>query len=79
MLTTHLIETTKFAILASDVQIKRTMKALEPNNIHVIVTENGADAKKRLFEIIPADAEIFTSSSVDAECLGHYRRDRWVW
>ena len=70
MLTTPLIETTKFAILASDVQIKRTMQALELNNIHVIVTENGADAKKRLFEIIPADAEIFTSSSVTLNALG---------
>ncbi len=46
MLTTPLIETTKFAILASDVQIQRAMKALEANNIHVIVTENGTDAKK---------------------------------
>jgi len=70
MLTTPLIETAKFAILASDVQIKRTIKALEANNIHVIVTENGADAKKRLFEIIPADAEIFTSSSVTLNALG---------
>jgi len=45
MLTTHLIETSKFAILASDAQIERTMRALETNNIHVIVAENGADAK----------------------------------
>ena len=85
MVTTRLIETTKFAILASDVQIKRTVKALELNNIHVIVTENGADAKKRLFEIIPADAEIFTSSSVTLNALriieeidefGHYNSVR---
>jgi hypothetical protein len=46
MLTTHLIETTKFAILASDAQIERTVNALEINNIHAIVAENGADAKK---------------------------------
>lgn len=70
MLTIPLIETTKFAILASDAQVERTMKALEINNIHAIVTENGADAKKRLFEIIPADAEIFTSSSVTLNVLG---------
>src|SRR5512141_2111075 len=70
MLTTHLIETRKFSILASDAQIKRTMKALETNNIHVIVADNGADAKKVLFEIIPADAEIFTSSSVTLNELG---------
>ncbi len=70
MLTTHLIETIKFAILASDAQIERTVKALEINNIHAVVTENGADAKKRLFEIIPANAEIFTSSSVTLSVLG---------
>ena len=54
MLTTPLIETTKFAILASDVQIRRAIKALEANNIHVIIVENNSDAKKKLFEIIPA-------------------------
>lgn len=70
MLTTPLIETTKFAILASDAQVERTVKALEINNIHAIVTENGAEAKKSLFEIIPADAEIFTSSSVTLNALG---------
>lgn len=70
MLATHLIETSKFAILASDAQIERTMKALETNNIHVIIAENGADAKKKLFEIIPAAAEIFTSSSVTLNTLG---------
>ena len=70
MLATHLIETSKFAILASDAQIERTMKALETNNIHVIIADNGADAKKKLFEIIPAAAEIFTSSSVTLNTLG---------
>jgi hypothetical protein len=70
MLTTHLIETSKFAILASDAQIERTRQALETNNIHVIVAENGADAKKKLFEIMPTEAEIFTSSSVTLNVLG---------
>jgi L-lactate utilization protein LutC len=70
MLIAPLIETTKFAILASDAQINRTQKALEANNIHVIVTENGAAAKKKLFEIIPSGAEIFTSSSVTLNVLG---------
>lgn len=46
MLATPLIATSKFAILASDAQIERTRIALEANNIHVIVTENGADAER---------------------------------
>ena len=67
---TTLIENNKFSILASDAQIERTMKALEANNIHAIVAENGADARKKLFEIIPAHAEVFTSSSVTLSALG---------
>jgi len=65
-----LTEINKFSILASDAQIERTMKALEANNIHAIVAENGADARKKLFEIIPAHAEVFTSSSVTLSALG---------
>jgi len=63
-------EISKFAVLASDDQIERTIEALDANNIHTIVTENGVDAKKKLFEMIPADAEIFTSSSVTLNTLG---------
>jgi L-lactate utilization protein LutC len=64
------IEISKFAIPASDSQIKRTVQALEANNIHVIITEDGADAKKTLFELIPANAEVFTSSSETLKALG---------
>jgi len=63
-------EISKFAVLASDDQIERTIEALDANNIHTIVTENGVDAKKKLLEMIPADAEIFTSSSVTLNTLG---------
>ena len=41
-------EISKFANLASDAQIRRTVESLEANNIHVIVAEDGADAKKTL-------------------------------
>ena len=75
-----MIEISKFSIPASDAQIKRTALALEENNIHVIVTENGADAKKKLFELIPDNAEVFTANSVTLKTLkvneeidsGHY-------
>lgn len=43
---------------------------MEANNIHTIVVENGAEARRRLFEIIPANAEIFTSSSETLNVLG---------
>ena len=70
MIAPTIIEVSKFANLASDVQIKRTVKALEANNIHVIVAEDGADAKKTLYELIPANAEVFTSSSETLNTLG---------
>ena len=60
----------KFANLASDAQIRRTVESLEANNIHVIVAEDGADAKKTLYELIPANAEVFTSSSETLNVLG---------
>jgi L-lactate utilization protein LutC len=63
-------EINKFALLASDAQIERTLLALEANNIHAIVADNGDDAKKKLFELIPANAEVFTSSSVTLNALG---------
>lgn len=65
-----MIEISKFAIPASDAQIERTALALEENNIHVIVTENGVDAKKALFKLIPDNAEVFTASSITLKTLG---------
>ena len=56
--------------LASDDRIERTMKALEANNIHAILAENSADAKKMLLELIPANVEVFTASSVTLNSLG---------
>jgi hypothetical protein len=70
MIATTVMEISQFAILASDAQIERTIQALEANNIHAIVAENGAEARKKLFEIIPDNAEIFTSSSVTLNALG---------
>jgi len=70
LLVKPVIETSDFSKLASAAQIERTMRALEANNIHAILAENGADAKKKLFEILPAEAEIFTSSSVTLTALG---------
>jgi hypothetical protein len=70
MMTTTMHEITEFATLASDAQIERTIKALEANNIHTIVAENGADAKKKLLELIPDNAEVFVSSSITLNVLG---------
>jgi uncharacterized membrane protein len=70
MIATTLIQNTIFNTLASDAQLERSVKSLEANNIHAIVAENGAEARQKLLEILPANADVFTSSSVTLNTLG---------
>jgi L-lactate utilization protein LutC len=70
LITTTLNPKNIFNTLASDAQIERTVQSLEANNIHAIVAENGADAMKRLLEILPANVEVFTSNSATLNTLG---------
>lgn len=62
--------TSKYARLASDAQIKRTVEALAANGMIAIVVETGADARKKVAELLPAGAEAFISSSVTLDQLG---------
>ena len=49
----NLIPNREFAKLASNEQIERTVKALEANGIHALVAENGEEAKRLFFELVP--------------------------
>ena len=60
----------EFAELASDEQIKRTAQALEKNNIRTLIAENGEEAKRMFFELVPEGAEVFLGASVTLETLG---------
>lgn len=60
----------EFAKLANDEKIERTSKALEANGIHTLIAENGAEAKRLFFELIPEGAEVFLGASVTLEQLG---------
>jgi hypothetical protein len=60
----------EFARPASDEQIQRTAQALEKNNIKTLIAENGEDAKRMFFELVPEGAEVFLGSSVTLERLG---------
>ena len=60
----------KYAVLASDQQIERTAKALEANGIHTLIAQNGEEAKNKLFESVPAGAEVFTGTSRTLDALG---------
>jgi len=60
----------EFANLASNEQIERTVKALETNGIHAVVAENGEEARRIFFELVPEGAEVFLGASVTLETLG---------
>ena len=59
-----------YAKLANDEQIARTVKALELNGIHAVVVENGAAARRKVAELLPAGSEVFISSSTTLNTLG---------
>lgn len=67
---TALIPNEEFAKLATDEQIERTASALEANNIDTLIAEDGADAKRLFFELVPEGAEVFLGASVTLETLG---------
>ena len=62
--------TQAFSELASDAQIERVVHALEANGIHAIIAENGEEARRIFFELIPEGAEDFLGASVTLETLG---------
>jgi len=59
-----------FARIVADEQIARTAKALEANNIHTLIAENGEEAKRLFFELIPEGSEVFLGASITLETLG---------
>src|SRR5512142_3367766 len=59
-----------FGEVASDKRIERTAKALEANGIHTLIAENGEEAKRMFFELLPEGSEIFLGASVTLEELG---------
>src|SRR5258708_40170901 len=61
---------TDFNTLASDEEIERTAQALEANGMHVIVVENGDEARQRVLELIPEGTEVFTARSHTIESIG---------
>jgi hypothetical protein len=48
-----LVPNEAYAGLATDEQVARTAQALEANNIHTIVVDNGDQAKAELWKLIP--------------------------
>jgi hypothetical protein len=68
--TTPVVPNTTFAELASDEQIARTVKALEAHGIHTLIAQNGEEAKRMFFDLLPDGTEVFLGASVTLEKLG---------
>jgi hypothetical protein len=60
----------EFAKPANDEKIGRVAQALEANGIHTLIAENGEEAKRLFFELVPDEAEVFLGASVTLEKLG---------
>lgn len=56
--------------VASDESITKAIVALKASGIEALVVANGAEAKAKVFEIIPQGAEVMTMSSVTLDTLG---------
>jgi LUD domain len=59
-----------FNSLASSERIEKTVKALAANGIEASVVENKSEALKKLRELLPKGAEVFTAGSVTLDAIG---------
>ena len=59
-----------FLTLASEESIVKTVDALKENGIEAFVFNSREELKKKLFELIPENAEIMTMTSVSLDTLG---------
>lgn len=56
--------------LPSNDIIEKSAKALKANGIDVVIVQNGAEAKKKVFELLPNGAEVMNMTSVTLETTG---------
>lgn len=56
--------------LVSAGSIAKTVKNLKANGINAIAVENKKEAKKKVLELLPQDAEVMNMSSVTIDTLG---------
>lgn len=56
--------------LATDQSINNAVRALKENSIEAMVVDSGAQAKKKVLEMLPKGAEVMNMSSVTLETIG---------
>ncbi|HEY6074455.1 MAG TPA: LUD domain-containing protein [Anaerolineales bacterium] len=60
----------EFTQIADDARLQRTVRSLEANGIHALIVQNGEEARRKFFELVPEGAEILLAASVTLETLG---------
>jgi len=70
MTTKTMIVPEVFTMLASDEQIERTMLNLESNNIRAFIANSGVEAREKLLELLPQNAEVFVAKSGTLDTMG---------
>lgn len=56
--------------LANEAIVKKTIRALEKNNIHALVVDNGKEVLKTFLKLIPAGSQVFAMSSITLQATG---------
>lgn len=56
--------------IADNKTIEKTVQALKNNGIEAIVVANSEEAKKKVLEMVPQNAEVMTMSSVTLDTIG---------
>lgn len=59
-----------FDTIPSDEVIQKTAQALKANGIEAFIVDNKAQAKQKLFELVPLGAEIMNNTSVTMDSIG---------
>jgi hypothetical protein len=59
-----------WARLPSDADLQEAVRALEANNIHVLVVPDGAAARAEVLRLIPAGAEVMNATSTTLDTIG---------
>ena len=59
-----------FSKIASPESVQRAIEALKANGIEAHFVQNGAEAKKKLLEVIPHGASVMTMTSTTLDTIG---------
>lgn len=64
------VESMKWEEIADDATVKKVAKALQKRGIEVFVANNGTEAKRKVFELIPEGAEVMEATSATLDAIG---------